>query len=124
MLVNDVRIIPVVNSEVIASAPKTTMTSWPNINPRMDSTGTSIRARACAVSCEVLPQANRVEKPTLTAIVATSVQKVERTVRILVHSERRAPRKSARTGVAGRVAEVRRAGAGARVVEDIASDSD
>ena len=111
-LVKLVRIIPVEYSAVIAIAPKTTRTSWPRNRPLRVFDVRSSWARSAGEACVALPQANRTDSPTATPTVARSVQKVERTLRILVHSERSAPAKSARGPFSGRAGERWRPGAG------------
>src|SRR5438105_10803424 len=93
---SDVRIIPVEYSEVNVIAPSTTMTSWPRKNSparlvwvasKVAWSPGDIWFQCDAVAAEIAPP-----RPMLTASSTSSVQYVDRTERILVHSESSAPR--------------------------------
>src|SRR6266516_6709983 len=91
-----VRIIPVEYSEVMVSAPRTAMTSWPTYRP----------ARLCWVAsklvgltpwgCDAVPAQARAPMPTQTTTRASRVQYVDRVDLILVNSDRSASPKPAR----------------------------
>src|SRR5581483_9520946 len=101
--VSEVRIIPVEYSEVIAMAPKTTMISWPRMMPKRERWVRSSWASCAAVASPWLarPQLPSTLMPMVTTVAEPSVHMVERTDRILVHSERSAPPKPARPEAGG-----------------------
>jgi len=87
------RIIPVEYSEVIASTPSTASVSWATPYPmvtmktaRAEPVPTTASGPAPAGALDV-PQLSRVLNPTMSATVRARVQTVERTVRVLIHSE-------------------------------------
>src|SRR5690242_9172253 len=86
-LVRDVRIMPVLYSAVRAMAPKTTITSWPRNRTDRAFAGQSLSARSLPSWFCDAAMANRALRPMVMTMVTSSVQNVERTVRILVHSE-------------------------------------
>src|ERR1022692_5263676 len=88
------------------------MINWPRIRPtRLRKVGSKPGPRG-PPPWDTAPRQASVPIPMVTMTRASSVQYVERTERILVNSERRAPPKPARPAGAGRVA----AGGGARCV--------
>src|SRR5579859_6821892 len=95
MTVSDVLIIPVEYSDVMISAPSTTMMSWPrNTRPnRLFWTGSNVALSEAdrLLQCDLVTAAISAPSPTLTTTSASSVQYVDRTDLILVHSDRSTP---------------------------------
>jgi hypothetical protein len=105
---SEARITPVEYSLVMISTPRTAMASWPRPIPvpRMKPTGSArtLRFRAAARGpnqFDSVSQAISAVKPMHTTTKMTSVQTVERTERILVHSARSRPENPAWRPVAG-----------------------
>src|SRR5215468_9051663 len=91
-----VRIIPVEYSDVMVSAPRTAMTSWPTYRPARLSWVASKVALSIVLACDAAPALSRAPMPTQTTTRASRVQYVERVDLILVNSDRSASPKPAR----------------------------
>src|SRR5215831_13484583 len=91
-----VRIIPVVYSEVMVSAPSTAMTNWPRYRPARLCWVASKVALLISLACDAAPALSRAPMPTQTTTRASRVQYVERVDLILVNSDRSASPKPAR----------------------------
>src|SRR6185437_10330909 len=109
--VSEVRTIPVEYSEVIAIAPNTTMISWPRMMPNRVRWVRSSWASCAVVASPWLarPQLPSTLMPMVTTVAEPRVHMVERTERILVHSERSAPPNPARPEAGGSAVRVPRA---------------
>ena len=86
------RIIPVEYSAVITRTPSTPIKSWASITPvRLMATGSVPKSASGpsspVVMAPVLVSAATAPKPTTTTTVASSVYTVDRSDRILIHSE-------------------------------------
>src|SRR6516165_851987 len=99
LVVSVVRIMPVEYSELMTSTPRTPMISCPMYSP----------ARLCRVGSKsgpcgpcAAPVLASAPKPTTTTNIASSVQYVDRTDRILVNSDRSAPANVTRPAERGR----------------------
>src|SRR5260370_40578599 len=107
MAVSDVRIMPVEYSDVMFSAPSTTITSWLRMRPARLVAVASKFSRSPGdtwFQCEAVPQLKSAPRPTVTTITASSVQYVDLTERSLVNSERSAAARPTRPRGAGRAA--------------------
>ena len=83
------RIVPLANSPVIASTPKTAIASWPKIVPASDWLVGSQMARSAAENddqCAAVTAHNSAARPIVDTTIAASVQPVDRSDRSLVHS--------------------------------------
>src|SRR5215831_4646195 len=105
-----VRIIPVVYSEVMVSAPSTAMTNWPTYRPARLCWVASKVALLISLACAAAPALARAPMPAQTTTRASRVQYVERVDLILVNSDRSASPKPARP-VSGGSRRSRAAGA-------------
>src|SRR5580698_4277560 len=108
LVVSVVRIMPVEYSELMTSTPRTPMISCPMYSP----------ARLCRVGSKygpcgpcAAPALASAPKPTTTTNIASSVQYVDRTDRILVNSDRSAPANVTRPAERGRSSATPAAGA-------------
>ena len=90
---SEARITPVEYSVAISSTPRTAMVSWPRPMPapKMKPTGSATIVASLAgargpVQCDTDSQLSRAVRPTVMITNSISVQTVDRTDRILVHS--------------------------------------
>src|SRR5262249_7580280 len=90
------RIIPVVYSEVMVSAPSTAMTNWPRYRPARLCWVASKVALLISLACDAAPALARAPMPAQTTTRASRVQYVDRVDLILVNSDRSASPKPAR----------------------------